>query len=248
MLSYILSNYEFDTHLRNLFDVIFALGVEADNLLDFDLFIHHRAYRKLGCRVLEFFTHWGKSPFHILSENLDNTLESQRFEINGVDQEIIIQSLKIQPTMRTDLGVVYEIDGGNASQWLAKIEQFWLQLHKILLYSKNEKLLVKKESPLPSMVEEIVSIMMILKALVPIFKHISSPSSVAQALAKAGELRMLFNFIIPNIPFFVENNHYQSRNTKSSGGQQRGDDDYETESELQLNDCESWPSGTVSMC
>jgi len=43
--------------------------------MEFQLFIHHRAYRKLAWRLLQFSTHWGKLPFELLSEHLPSLPE-----------------------------------------------------------------------------------------------------------------------------------------------------------------------------
>ena len=63
-----LSDFEFREHLQDVFDVIVSLKEGcANDLARFQVFIHHRAYQKLGWRVLDFSTHWGKSPFAINS-------------------------------------------------------------------------------------------------------------------------------------------------------------------------------------
>lgn len=76
------SDFSFSEHLLDLFHVITSLDCDnSSDLLRLQRFIHHRAYRKLGYRVLDFSERWGTSPIGILLENIDPTLKSTTFQL-----------------------------------------------------------------------------------------------------------------------------------------------------------------------
>lgn len=192
------SRVSFEQHLQDLFDVIMALNNQTVDLLRFQLFIHHRAFRKLGWRVHEFSTHWGKSPFDILSENPDAELKRKKIEFKYRDLEFhnLIQSyVSAEPDMHSTAGSragpVYSICVANAPRWIRALKQLWLRLQSCLLTETFEdgritEFLVKSESPSHHVVNDIVTIIFVLEALSPVFKHIVSSRRAADALAKAG--------------------------------------------------------------
>lgn len=183
-----LSNFHFAEHLRNLLDIIVALDPGSDNLLEFDLYMHHVAFRKLGWRVLEFLTHWGKSPFDILSENLDPKLKTKIFEIKG-SKEVIRKNIEIDALSSTTKGLRYSVNGQNASKWVKTLNGLWCRLANHLLVDKSgTRKKVRKDSLTPAAVEEVVVIIAHLESTLPILKHILSCKQVPRALADAGEL------------------------------------------------------------
>ena len=198
----ILSNFEFGDHLQDLFDVITSLNLrDSQDLLHFQLFIHHRAYRKVGWRVLEFSTHWGASPFKIISNSLtDPELESKTFVFK---QHLTVHTLiqnRIMPEPQLSSGTsskpVYCVNSSNALQWLKVLQDFWFDLEDELLVKsppgKTKRMMVREDSPSYDSVRSIVLAMSALEALMPVLKHLLSATGVAQALASAGKFKSSF--------------------------------------------------------
>lgn len=176
-------------------DIIFALNDDSNNLLDFELFIHHRAYRKLAWRVLEFSTHWGEPPFDILVKHLDPNLQPKHFTLNTTAQAVI-QSFTIPPTSQSDLGLVYTVNVNNTSTWVRNLKGFWdrLEGHLLVDNPKKAKKMIREDSPKPQAVEDIVSVITLLESTMHIFSYLLSGDDAARALAHAGELNSLFPF------------------------------------------------------
>ncbi|KAE9384597.1 hypothetical protein BT96DRAFT_1007911 [Gymnopus androsaceus JB14] len=177
------NDFPFGAHLQDLFDVIASLrrpesSDQSSDLLPFQLFIHHRAYRKLGWRVLLFSTHWGKSPFDIISDCLpDPNLKSESFQFPGGSSPFHDTLARYVPPESTQSGDVYLVNSNNAARWLALFKSAWAKL--------QSHLLVKESDGKNPKVRRIVAIMVTLERLIDVFKHLLSANGVAQALAKA---------------------------------------------------------------
>lgn len=204
-----LSNFTFSEHLQHLFDVIAILDPqETQQLLHFNLFIHHRAYRKLGWRVQEFVTHWDKSPFDFISAHLGPELEPMELPIvsrNALFGNLIDNYCKVPDKHCASATVsrdVYYVNAENASDWVGTLKYLWGQLEDSLLEILPEpdtsventkkpprvtkSTPVRRTSPDSSTVITIVSTMFSLEALMPVFMHLLTAEGVAQALADAG--------------------------------------------------------------
>lgn len=136
-----ISNFTFSEHLQDLLDIISILHPqETHQLQDFTFFIHHRAYRKLAWRVQEFSSHWGQSPFNILSAHLGPGVHSMDFSITYRDQlfqELIRNFCKGSGTFSSsETGIsrdVYCVNAENALEWVATLKYIWGQLEDSLL-------------------------------------------------------------------------------------------------------------------
>lgn len=246
-----LSDFPFGAHLQDLFDVIASLrrpesSDQSSDLLPFQFFIHHRAYRKLGWRVLLFSTHWGKSPFDIISDCLpDPNLKSESFRFPGGSSPFHDTLARYVPPESTESGDVYLVNSNNAARWLALFKSAWakLQSHLLVKESDGKNPKVRTDSPSAESVRRIVAIMVTLERLIDVFKHLLSANGVAQALAKAGKLESLYTFdccahAFPELAQY--HNRVQSPiepNTAISENDE--DDDDELELPSQSTDCES---------
>jgi len=223
-----LSDFEFGEHLQDVFDVIDSLKEGcANDLARFQVFIHHRAYRKLGWRVLDFSTHWGKSPFAIISDCLAHPgLESKDFTINRLSpvHELIQGSIPPQPSSETNSDLVYRIDSDNALKWLEVLTALWeLLRQRLIVHQPQGKAQVRKESPSVHDVVGIVFYLSGIQATMPVFQHLLSAPGVVRALAEAGKLNRSFAsdccaHVFPEISAYV------SRTSNSSGDKRQAPD------------------------
>lgn len=188
----ILSDLSFDQHLQDLFDVIIALNDSTIDLLRFQLFIHHRAFYKLGHEVREFSTHWGKLPFDILSDHIDTQMERKTFRFNFEDPTFhrLIQSyVNAEPHKHfisdKNLGPVYTVSGRNARLWIKALRELWLRLQSYL--SLEDPLMVREYYSSPA-INDIITTMFVLEALMPVFKHLVSTRKAVRALSQAGRV------------------------------------------------------------
>ncbi|KAE9387912.1 hypothetical protein BT96DRAFT_947994 [Gymnopus androsaceus JB14] len=156
------NDFTFGEHLQDLFNVIVSLMPSSSvDLMSFQLFIHHRAYRKLGWRVLDFLTHWGKSPFGIIYKCLADpslVMESIDLKIDPGSNlhEFIQDRITLQLSPETNSEPVYCVNSDNALQWLCVLHVIWSQLQKKLLVTQSQgKPKVRKELPTP---QEVVTI------------------------------------------------------------------------------------------
>ncbi|KAE9389279.1 hypothetical protein BT96DRAFT_946960 [Gymnopus androsaceus JB14] len=138
-------SFTFDTHLKDLFDVITSLGNEA-SLFTFQCFIYRRAYRKVAWRVLEISTHWGTSPFglikqclhqpNLLCKEVDIQLPTQFHK--KLQETLELKNHSIPNTDSGDLSIVkYPVNSNNAKSWLSIIYKQWLELEVHLLVDKK---------------------------------------------------------------------------------------------------------------
>lgn len=180
-----------------MFDVIMALNNHAVDLLRFQLLIHHRAFQQIGWRVRQFSTHWGRLTFDILSENLDPKLKKKTLQFNNDDSEFhnLIQSyVSPDPNIPSapNRGPSYSVDAENASSWIKALKHLWLRLQSYVLVEiaeegKTTEFRVATEAPTTKTVNNIITMMFVLEALLPVFKHLASSRCAAQALVNAGE-------------------------------------------------------------
>lgn len=209
-----LSNFTFHEHLGDLFNVISSLDSQRpQQLMNFNLFIHHRAFRKLGWRVREFSSHWGDSPLQILSAHLRLDFEPRKFQfphLQGAEFETLIENYRIKVTGRSS-PAEYCVNPENAPEWIATLKSVWGILEdKLLIIDRELKSPVTKNTPVRTTspdaetVEIIVSIMFSLEALMPVFKHLLTVGGAAQPLADAGELNSVFRSIYEPLLFFRE--------------------------------------------
>lgn len=182
----------FPQHLRHLLNVIHALrGDHLSDLSSFQLFVHHRAYRKLAWRVMIFRRRWGGLPFNILSEHLDPNLTLKNIELaykspdlHSFIQQYVTEVLPISSVPETRVGYTYQVDATNAPQWLHALTDLWQGLEDILL---TEDFAVKQESPCPQQVNIIVTTLFLLESFMPVLVHLLSSEMSAKALGDAGE-------------------------------------------------------------
>lgn len=161
--------------------MIISLNVDdPSDLLSFQRFIHHRAYRKLGYRVLDFCERWGASPIDILSQSLDSTMEpfTPQFNTEEVPFHNFLQ--KFVAPVQLQLAV-YVLNFGNASCWLQALQTAWNNLRDLVLVKGRED-----KSPNNQQVVGIVIWTKVLDHLLPVLKHISSTPKAGAALALAG--------------------------------------------------------------
>lgn len=183
----------FGEHLQHLFDVIASLDPKDPlDLTRFQLFMHFRAFRKLGWRVQAFLTHWGVLPFDILSKHLDPVLPSKTFDFPFISPHFhtcLQHYLKAGAEMYSHVKgkYVYLVDADNALQWLCSLKAVWSGLQDSLLIKDNSNWWVRADSPEPRTVNSIVSRIFFLEALMPIFEHLLSAEGAAAALQNAGE-------------------------------------------------------------
>lgn len=173
-------------------NVISSLDCQhPQQLLNFNLFIHHRAYRKLGWRVREFSSHWGDSPFDILSAQLPLDFEPKNFQFLHVREAAFQKLIENYRVERSE--DEYCLNSENASEWIASLKSVWCNLEDaLLIIDRKLKKAVTKSTPMrntspnSSTVEIIVSMMLSLEALMPVFMHLLTSRGAAQALADAG--------------------------------------------------------------
>lgn len=195
------SNFTFEEHLQDLFSVITALNCDdIRDLIRFELLILQRAHRKIAWRVLELSTHWGQSPFDIIFDHLDNELPSKTFQFQYRDPEFheVIQSyVRAEPPSPSssdrNSGPVYSINAKNAHQWLLALKYSWAQLQSCLLVQESDegnttRMMVRKDPPNVQTIDNILAMMFLFEALMPVLKHLLSAQGAAYALANAGEL------------------------------------------------------------
>ncbi|KAE9384584.1 hypothetical protein BT96DRAFT_950459 [Gymnopus androsaceus JB14] len=188
-----LNNFTFGAHLQDLFNVIVSLKPgESEDLKHFQHFIHHHAYQKLGWQVLDFSTHWGKSPFNIIFNCLaEPELESKDFTFKEVFNNFIQMHMPSQPSSETNSKPVYCVNSDNALQWLNVLYTFWETLQKELLAEGKPK--VREIPPTPEAVREIVITLMGLEAMMPVLQHLLSAEGVVGALAETDNLESMLN-------------------------------------------------------
>lgn len=128
---------------------------DPSDLTHFQRFIHHRAYRKLGYRVLDFSERWGTSPIAIIRKNLDpDSLEPSDFTFpNDPNLHTFIRK-HVQPKTPSSSGSpipVYNMDSDNVSNWIDLLEEIWIQLQvEVLDIQVNGKPLGASWDPLKS--------------------------------------------------------------------------------------------------
>lgn len=136
------SNFTFDQHLQHLFNVIVALDCDdPHDLRCFQRFIHHRAYRKLASRVLDFSTRWGISPIDIISANLDHTLTSKTFHFPTRDpafHQFVQKCITPEPAIpsTSDTTLCYRISPDTAHLWVKVLNTAWFALQEELLVAE----------------------------------------------------------------------------------------------------------------
>lgn len=193
-------DFTFAQHLQDLFNVITALDCDDPlDLIRFELFIHYRAFQKLGKRVLELRTHWGQSPFDILANNLDTELTPKTFQFQYHDEEFhsLIQSyVSPDPALSSSSGrPAYSVNADNALKWIMALQDLWVQLQSYCLVEMSEgeitRMVVREGSPNIETVDNIVAVIFFFEGLMPVLRHLLSAQGATQALAEAGELESL---------------------------------------------------------
>lgn len=247
----LLSDFTFEEHLQDLFNIITALNCEdIRDLIRFESLILHHAHRKIAWRVLELSTHWGKSPFDILSDHLDSELRSKTFQFQYRDpkfHELIQSYVPAEPTLpfssKKDLGPVYCVNAENAPQWIMAFKYLLAQLQSYLLVQQfNEeniaKMVVRTDPPNAHTIDEMLPMMFFFEALMPVLKHLISPQWTAHALANAGELVEPFAAIHFTYTFSEIQEARKSRGTFSSDVVTESDE-HDLQLALPGHDCES---------
>lgn len=189
------SDFPFTEHLRHLFDVISSLDCgKPGDLLRLQRFIHHRAYRKLGYRVLDFSQHWGTSPFVILLQNIDPTLKPKKFQLN-LDRSFrsYLVRFGLFPDREQGSKYSFTINPTNALQWGDVLMDAWDRLQKKVLVSTvtgdGTLYEVDMDPPTNRIVIKIVVWIKVLEVLLnPVLRYLASSSKVGDALARAGEI------------------------------------------------------------
>ncbi|KAJ3751822.1 hypothetical protein EV360DRAFT_75883, partial [Lentinula raphanica] len=159
--------------------------------LDFVLLIHRRAFRKLGWRIQEFFTRWGKSPFLIIQDAIRPTtfeasseytieffindwmvLNTNNFPFfeNCPTRDEILQSRKVH------------VDSQNIEPWIGGFLKLFDEIQKSFPPP------TKRPNPIPTVEEVIVGVYCIqcLVKLKAIVEFILKVPGVAVALSQYG--------------------------------------------------------------
>ncbi|KAE9387820.1 hypothetical protein BT96DRAFT_1004787 [Gymnopus androsaceus JB14] len=192
-------SFTFDSHLKDLFNVITSLGNEA-SLFTFQCFIYRRAYQKVAWRVLEISTHWGTSPFglikqclhqsNLLCKEVDIQLPTQFHQ--KLQETLELKNHSIPNTDSGDLSIVkYPVNSDNAKSWLSIIYKQWLELEVHLLVDKKAtettqaKKDTRKDVPKAEAIHAIVNAMIKLRSLQPVLDHLLSVEGLHKVLADA---------------------------------------------------------------
>ncbi|KAJ3732072.1 hypothetical protein DFJ43DRAFT_1154791 [Lentinula guzmanii] len=141
----------FDAHLQHVFDILSYLssisGSEEKGKLLAPLqhFIHRRAFRKLGSRVLLFSTHWDRMPFGVLAENISYISSdpdlSKTFELTLPPAAHETVEVFVQATANvagSKLRYTYDLNTVNLARWTALFRYLWDEIELCLL-EKNSK-------------------------------------------------------------------------------------------------------------
>ena len=148
------SNYNLDTHLRDIFDIIGYIQVSNDRkqfLSKFLYFVHRRAYSSLASRVLEFAGHWGRSPFDIIQDHsadiaacsssakhFDLTLDLGQYRIFFP----YVSGVALGAPGATDAGVsvyTFSVEPNNIVSWISLFQHLWTKLEKELSQPASER-------------------------------------------------------------------------------------------------------------
>ncbi|KAE9389201.1 hypothetical protein BT96DRAFT_947034 [Gymnopus androsaceus JB14] len=186
-------SFTFDSHLKDLFNVITSLGNKA-SLFTFQCFIYRRAYRKVAWQVLEISTHWGTSPFGLIKQ----CLHQSNLLCKEVDIQLPTQfHKKLQETLELKNHSIPNTNSGDLSivKYPLKLRELapasWLELEVHLLVDKKAtettqaKKDTRKDVPKAEAIHAIVNAMIKLRSLQPVLDHLLSVEGLHKVLADA---------------------------------------------------------------
>ncbi|KAJ3745403.1 hypothetical protein DFH05DRAFT_1487823 [Lentinula detonsa] len=181
-----------DAHLQHVFDILSYLssisGSEEKRklLAPLQRFIHRRAFRKLGSRVLLFSTHWDRVPFDVLAKNIsiissDPDL-SKTFELTLPSAAHETVEVFVQATANvagSKLRYTYDLNTVNLARWAALFRYLWYEIELCLL-EKNSKdqWRVRLKTPEKEVFPVMVLHIQILHCLKTVIKHLFSLRSL----------------------------------------------------------------------
>ncbi|KAJ3770525.1 hypothetical protein FB446DRAFT_743867 [Lentinula raphanica] len=182
--------YTLQEHIRDVFQILTYIGSHSwqDTNLTFALLIHRRAFRKLGWRIREFLTHWGKSPFLIIQDAIRNTTvkASSEFTIDFLSTDLEILNLckfpffedDLERTQSTQQSRDVRVDSENIKAWIDGFITLFDQLQSSFPSPK------KRPGPPPPVRQVIVGVFHIrcLRRLKSVVKFILEIPGVVDAL------------------------------------------------------------------
>jgi len=207
------SDFQFPNHLQDLFDVIVSL--EAKNPMHqarFQYFVHRRAYRKLGARILDFSTHLGKLPFDIFPTEFpglgatDVTLHAGSKHHAGIAQYVKPFSPPLEEskepknpantkpkTLETGTDwtqLRYPVNAETAPKWVHLLRFWWSILCDQFLDKAHKT--VTPSPPTAEATRLAVAMISGLQALKPVLKILLSYPGISLTLQDLGKFPDLF--------------------------------------------------------
>ncbi|KAJ3738406.1 hypothetical protein DFH05DRAFT_1517555, partial [Lentinula detonsa] len=173
----------FDTHLQHVFDILSYLST----------FIHRRAFRKLGSRVLLFSTHWDRVPFDVLAKNIsiissDPDL-SKTFELTlpPAAHETVEKFVKATANVAGSKSrYTYDLNTVNLARWTALFRYLWDEIAlRLLQKNSKDQWRVRSKTPEHEVFPVIVLHIQILHCLKTVIKHLFSLHSLEFIIWKA---------------------------------------------------------------
>ncbi|KAJ3834546.1 hypothetical protein F5878DRAFT_664675 [Lentinula raphanica] len=182
--------YTLQEHIRDVFQILTYIGSHSwqNTNFTFALLIHRRASRKVGWRIREFLTRWGKSPFLIIQDAIRNTTvkASSEFTINFIptDLEVLNQCKfpffedDLERTQSTQRSRNVHVDSENIKAWIGGFINIFDLLQSSFPPPK------KRPGPIPTDEQVIVGVFLIrcLQRLKSVVKFILEIPGVVDAL------------------------------------------------------------------
>ena len=194
--------------MQDVFEILSYLSSLPDNrraseATTFALFIHRRAFRKIGWRIEEFFTHWGESPFAILSKLDFSGMEPRLTEITtlsnserklllsaGIPFTDVLPGQKknnhAQSVPEQEPCVKIRVNSVNVKDWLNGFQKLFQLLRRIFPCYARRKMRPWPPFPDPAGVRVGVSIIRCFMVLKPVMRHVLSFPGVESVLSEAG--------------------------------------------------------------
>ncbi|KIK64911.1 hypothetical protein GYMLUDRAFT_379193 [Collybiopsis luxurians FD-317 M1] len=217
--------YPFKQHLRDVFQILShfcSCNTSRDSQDIFDNFvflIHSRAFRKLGWRIEEFLTRWGRMPFLVIREGIDigsvqpSRIYHEKFsysEVRILDfsefpclGNISIKNISKNEWQPCEL----QVHSQNVEQWLDSFVQHFEQLKKLFPKPNHD---LPAPLPLPNKVVVGVIYLQCLVKLKPVIKYILTIPGVEKALLDTEDTMEIHELMKPEDDHFLHNFIYPS--------------------------------------
>ncbi|KAJ3738480.1 hypothetical protein DFH05DRAFT_1517335 [Lentinula detonsa] len=193
-------SFSFDTHLQHVFDIFSYLSSVSGSeekrklLAPLQHFIHRRAFRKLGSRVLLFSTHWDRVPFDVLAKNIsiissDPDL-SKTFELTlppTAAHKTVEKFVKATANVAGSKSrYTYDLNTVNLARWTALFRYLWDEIAlRLLQKNSKDQWRVRSKTPEHEVFPVIVLHIRILHSLKTVIKHLFSLRSLNSIIWKA---------------------------------------------------------------